>query len=258
VRNKNNKECLPFGQKLSIGVGATANNLMQNSINNMANQVLNIFLGVNPVLVSVAIFIARIWDAFTDPVMGAVSDNTRTRFGRRRPYVLLGGILGAIVFNILWRFPTGMSEMGYFGWFLGWSLVFYTCYTIYIVPFDALSYEVTSDYNDRTRVMVFKSIFGGVSGITMAWIYKITQWDCFENTLDGMQAVAIWIGVILVAVTAVPAFRIPAHFRLFCLPSRTAGSGFRPREFVLPVSGFRVRIWTFPWWCFPQGRWWKM
>jgi len=200
-----NKNKLSFGPKLAIGVGATANNLMQNAINNMANPVLNIFLGVNPVLISIAIFIARLWDAFTDPVMGSISDNTRTRFGRRRPYIFLGGLLGAVVFNILWRFPSGLSEMGYFWWFLGWSIVFYTCYTIYIVPFDALSYEATSDYHDRTRVMVFKSIFGGVAGISMAWMYKITQWDCFENTLDGMQTVAIWTGVVLIAVTAIPA-----------------------------------------------------
>ena len=205
MNNETKKGRLPFTQKLSIGVGATANNLMQNAINNMANPVLNIFLGMNPMLISAAIFIARIWDTFTDPVMGSISDNTRTRFGRRRPYILLGGVLGAIVFNILWRFPGGLSEMGYFWWFMGWSLAFYTGYTIYIVRLDALSYEVSSDYNDRTRVMVFKSIFGGVAGLSMAWMYKITQWDCFENTLDGMQTIAIGVGIILIVVTAVPA-----------------------------------------------------
>lgn len=212
VKKENKEGRLPFNQKLSIGVGATANNLMQNAINNMANPVLNIFMGLNPMWISGAIFAARIWDAFTDPLMGSISDNTRTRFGRRRPYILMGGILGAIVFNILWHFPAGLSEVGIFWWFLGWSLAFYTCYTIYIVPFDALSYELSSDYDDRTRIMAFKSIFGGVAGLSMAWMYKISQWDCFDNTLDGMQTVAIGVGVILVVVTAIPAFFVRDSF----------------------------------------------
>jgi GPH family glycoside/pentoside/hexuronide:cation symporter len=201
---KTQNNLLSFWQKTVFGIGGSADNLMQNAINNMANPVLNICLGVNPVLVSTAIFIARIWDAFTDPFMGSISDNTRTRLGRRRPYIFLGGLLGAIVFNILWRFPSGLSEMGYFWWFLVWSLVFYTCYTIYIVPFSALTYEVPTNYHDRTRVMMFKSIFCGAASMGMAWMYKITQWSCFKNTLDGMQTVAIWFGVIVIVVTAFP------------------------------------------------------
>ena len=199
------KDKLSFFKKLAVGVGGTADNMMQNTINTMACPVLNICLGVNPVLISVAIFIARLWDAFTDPVMGSISDNTRTSIGRRRPYVFLGGFLGAIVFVLLWRFPAGASEMGYFWWFLIGSVTFYTCYTIYIIPFNALCYELTSDYNERTRIMMFKTIFGGAAGIVMAWMYKITQWDYFENTLDGMQALSWVIAAILIVSTAIPA-----------------------------------------------------
>ena len=192
-------------QKTAFGAGGLGDNLMQNAINNISNQVLNIFLGVNPALISTAIFISRIWDAFTDPVMGSISDNTRTRFGRRRPYIMAGGIGAAVLFVLLWRFPFVSTEMGYFVWFLVMMLAFYTCYTIFSVPYNALSYEMSPDYNERTRIMAFKCVFGSIAGLLIQWQYKLTQLDCFENTLDGIRTVSLWVAGIIVLTSVLTA-----------------------------------------------------
>jgi GPH family glycoside/pentoside/hexuronide:cation symporter len=205
MEKKKKTGILSFWQKTAFGVGGTADNLMQNGINNMANQVFNIFLGVNPVLVSIAIFAARLWDAFTDPTMGSISDNTRSRFGRRRPYILVGGILSALTFALLWWVPASWPETGHFLWFLFGSILFYTFYTVFSVPFNALSYELTSSYHERTKVMAFRCFFGAIAGISIQWMFRLTQMDCFENTLDGMRTVSLYVAAIILGTSIIPA-----------------------------------------------------
>ncbi len=199
------KKVLSVWEKTAFGVGGAADNLMQNSINSMASQVFNIFLGINPVLISLIIFCSRIWDAFTDPTMGSISDNTRTRFGRRRPYILAGGLIGAFLFVLLWRVPVGWTHNAQFVWLLVGSLLFYTAYTVFAVPFYALGSELTPDYNERTTVMSFRAFFASSLGLSMHWMYRLTQMDCFENTLDGMKTISLGVAVIMIISTSIPA-----------------------------------------------------
>lgn len=209
MNNDNLKEkqgvSVPVWRKTAFGISGAAENLMQNGINNMANQVFNIFLGVNPALISIAIFAARLWDAFTDPTMGSISDNTRGRFGRRRPYMLVGGILAAIMFAVLWRVPEAWAERGHFLWFLFGSILFYTFYTVFSVPCQALIYELSPDSNERTRIIAFRTVFAACSGIAIQWMFRLTQMDCFENTLDGMRTVSLGAAAIILVGTVVPA-----------------------------------------------------
>lgn len=114
---------IPVRQKIGYGFGAMSQVLGSYSIRNLASFVLNIGLGVSPVLVGLAQTIPRLWDAISDPVMGHISDNTRSRFGRRRPYMFFGAILTGILFALLWAMPAGWSEKGYFVYFLGMSLL---------------------------------------------------------------------------------------------------------------------------------------
>ena len=71
-------------------------------IERIAQVVLNICLGINPTLIGVGIAIFRVWDAFTDPFMGNLSDNCRSRWGRRRPFIVVGGVLCALTFPLMW------------------------------------------------------------------------------------------------------------------------------------------------------------
>lgn len=207
-----NAGTLSVWKRMAFGVAGASDGLMINCVNSMAAQVLNICLAVNPALVSVAIFIPRLWDALTDPVMGSISDNTRTRFGRRRPFVLIGGLLTALMYIVLWRFPFVSSEAGYFAWFLLASLVYYTCYTVFSVPYNALSYELSPDYNERTRIMAFKCAFGAAAGLLVQWQFRLTQLDCFENTLDGMRTVSVGVAVIMGLGVLFPVFFLKERF----------------------------------------------
>ncbi len=204
-KNESKDKDVSFLRKCTFGMSGMADNLMQNSIMTVASPVMVISLGMNPALLGVAVFISRIWDAFTDPLMGSISDNTRTRFGRRRPYMLVGGVLAGLVLIGFWQIPAGMSDTANFIWFLGGLILFYTCYTVFNVPCNALGYELSSNYNERTRIMALRSIFASASSFAIHWQYKMTQLDRFEDTLDGIHTVAIFVGVLIIATTAIPA-----------------------------------------------------
>ena len=93
---------IPIAHKLIYGLGAFVNNLLAAAIGGMTI-VLNLGLGMNPALVGLLGALPRLSDAFTDPLMGYISDNTRSRWGRRRPYIFAGAIVAGISFALLWQ-----------------------------------------------------------------------------------------------------------------------------------------------------------
>jgi glycoside/pentoside/hexuronide:cation symporter, GPH family len=192
-------------QKIGFGIGSVASVLGSHSISNLAHFVLNIGLGVNPVLVGLAQTIPRIWDAVSDPLVGHLSDNTRSRWGRRRPYIFVGSILTGILFALLWALPEGWSEKAYFAYFLGMSLLYYTALTIFMVPWGALGLEMSRDYHEKTRIQAVANFFGNVGAIAMPWLFALTQLDVFENELQGARVVGIGMGVVLCITGLVPA-----------------------------------------------------
>lgn len=117
-------------------------------------------IGLEPAVAGLAIMISKIWDAVSDPLMGVISDNTRSRFGRRRPYILGGGILVVVVFTLLWL-PVGglMSEVAISIYALATYLLYNTVSTIVAVPYSALSAELTTSIRERNTVNVIRLIF---------------------------------------------------------------------------------------------------
>jgi len=172
---------LALHKKMIFAMGMAPSLLMLNSINFLAMPVYNIALGVSPVLIGIALAIPKFWDAFTDPLMGNISDNTRTRFGRRRPYMAGGAIIGGVIYCFLWNPPTALGETGLFIYLTVISILLSTAYTVYMVPFCGLTYELTYDYNERTRLMTWRAWAGSLFGLLIGWAYKL----CFLGTEQG-------------------------------------------------------------------------
>lgn len=185
------------GRKLAYGAGAVAENAMQNGIGNMANPFFNVALNVAPSLLGMAAMVFRIWDAVTDPVMGWISDRTESRWGRRRPYIIGGAVIGGLLFALMWWCPRGMSTTFYFSWYLIVSILFYTAFTVFGVPYVALGYELSPDYHERTRVMSFRTWFQSVAGICIQWMFWFTQRDLFADTVEGMRWIGIGMGAVI-------------------------------------------------------------
>jgi glycoside/pentoside/hexuronide:cation symporter, GPH family len=196
---------VPFPQMLLYGVGAFVNNLLAGAIGSMMI-VLNLGLGMNPALVGSLAAIPRLFDAMTDPIMGYISDNTQSRWGRRRPYIFIGAILVGLVFIGMWQLPAGRTEDFYFTFFLIGSLLFYTGYTIFATPWVALGYELTNDYHERTRLMGTQNFIGQLAYFIPPWLLTIMQSQTyFANMVDGAKGVAIVIGLIVIVLGVLPA-----------------------------------------------------
>ncbi len=218
------KDKISGGQKFAYGLGSIVNNLLGGAIGFMSI-VLNVGLGINPALVGTLQAIPRFTDALTDPVMGYISDKTRSRFGRRRPYIFIGAIMVGLIFALMWQLPAGMSEMFYFWFFLAGSVVFYLFYTMFATPWVALGYELTSDYHERTRLMGVMNFMGQFAWISLPWFYAIMENDrLFTDSVQGARTLAIVIGVFVAVVGIMPA--------IFC----------RERFVVSPESGKEEKI----------------
>lgn len=142
-------------EKLLMGTGGLPVFLGNNSVNALAMPFYNMILGVPTGIMGLAVMIPRIWDAITDPVMGSISDNYRSKYGRRRPFILLGAILMALTFTSIWMVPADWSHNAKAAWFVVTNLLFYTSFTIFSVPYVSMTYEMSPDYDERTAIQGF-------------------------------------------------------------------------------------------------------
>lgn len=192
-------------EKFTYSLGAIPLGSGMQSINRMANIIFNMCLGVDPRLIGIAMFVFRMWDAVTDPVMGAISDNTRSKWGRRKPYLVLGSILCAFVFPFVWMCSRDWSEMAIFTWFMVTAIIYYTCYTIFSVPYLSLAVEMTPDYHERTRLISLRAFMNKIVSIGIGWLFAIVTLDHFTDELEGMRWVSLVIAALFVIFGVIPA-----------------------------------------------------
>jgi GPH family glycoside/pentoside/hexuronide:cation symporter len=203
---------IPFRLKLVYGFGAFVNNTLADAIGRMLI-VLNLGLGMSPALVGLLGALPRLTDALTDPLMGYISDNTRSRWGRRRPYMFVGAISVAIVFTLLWQLPPGKSEGWYFWYFLGGSLIFFLAYTVYATPWVALGYELTPDYHERTRLMGVQNFFGNIAYMISPYFLAIMYLPMFGDVVTGAGYLAMVIAVVVISLGILPAIFLRERFK---------------------------------------------
>jgi GPH family glycoside/pentoside/hexuronide:cation symporter len=113
-------------------------------------------VGLDPWLAGIALTIGRLWDAVSDPLMGAISDRTRSRMGRRRPYIIFGSIPLALTYVAMWTPPLGWSQMELFFYLMITDIAFNTCMTVVSIPYTSLGAELTTDYHERTKVTAIR------------------------------------------------------------------------------------------------------
>jgi sugar (glycoside-pentoside-hexuronide) transporter len=153
------------------------------------------FVGISPALAGSIIAVARIWDAVSDPLMGVITDNTRSRFGRRKPYFLVGffGILAAVF--LLW-YPVQFSNPGARAAFVLVTYLFYsTIQTIVMVPYSAMSAEISTDYKERNFVNGTRLVFSQVATL-LAAVLPLTIVDAFADPRTGYQVMALVFGLL--------------------------------------------------------------
>jgi GPH family glycoside/pentoside/hexuronide:cation symporter len=135
----------------ALGEGAVS--ITMNGIANFAMLFYTQILGLSAGYAGTALSITLVWDAITDPLMGHLTDNTRSRFGRRLPYVFLGGLALAVSFFMLWVLPQRCGDVRASFWaVLLINLLVRTAVTVFVIPYTALGFEIAPEYNDRSRL----------------------------------------------------------------------------------------------------------
>jgi GPH family glycoside/pentoside/hexuronide:cation symporter len=166
------------------GIGALAAHLLIQTY----GQAYNIFtlgFGLSPVLVSWCMMLPRILDGITDPFIGHLSDNTHTRWGRRKPYLVLGAVFGALFLSAIWWANPAWTEKVQFAYLLILCTLFYITYGIYAMAWSAVGYELTDDYNERSKVQAVGSFFLALVSLTAGWMYWLALRNAFH---DGVIA----------------------------------------------------------------------
>jgi GPH family glycoside/pentoside/hexuronide:cation symporter len=163
---------VPFGQKAAFGAGHLVLNLLPGSLGVFMFFLLTAF-GMDPFLAGLLGGLPRIFDAITDPIMGFITDNTKSKWGRRRPYIFVGAILSGVLFTLLWQLDPDNSQNYNFWYFLIMSMVFLIGNTMFATPLIGLGYEMTSDYNERTRLMAFSQTIGQIAWMIVPWFWVI-------------------------------------------------------------------------------------
>ena len=199
------REKVPMVQKAAFGAGHLVNNLLPGSLGVFSFFLLTAF-GMDPFLAGLLGGLPRLYDAITDPIMGYISDNTTSKYGRRKPYILIGAIWSGLLFIVLWQLDPANSQSYNFWYFLILSLVFLTGNTMFSTPLMGLGYEMSSDYNERTRLMAFSQVIGQMAWMIVPWFWVIiADPDIFETQAVGVRQLSVVVGVACIILGVMPA-----------------------------------------------------
>jgi glycoside/pentoside/hexuronide:cation symporter, GPH family len=194
---------VPFKAKFAYAMGGTTDIFGHWLYLGMVNPIFNVFFGLTPTQVSIGMGTARLTDAFTDPWFGWISDNTRTRWGRRRPFILFGSILSGLALPCLFMVSRSWSLNGIF-WFMILSVILYApLISSYNMPYQSLGAELTPEYHERTSIMSWKAVTQKLSGMIVGYGLAFASLPWFYDSAIGKPDVArggMWAGAICGAV----------------------------------------------------------
>ncbi len=205
---------VPYSQKIAFGIGMLANQMFP-AILSIFMVVLVQDLGFPGWMWALVYFFPRIFDAITDPIMGYISDNTKSKWGRRRQYVLIGGLIMGISYIFMWQLFKENSLQFNFWYFFLWSIIFYLGLTIFSVPYVAMGYEMSDDFHERTNIMAVAQWIGQWAWVIAPWFWVIMyDPDWFPSADVAARTLAIWVAIPCAICAIVPALFIKSESTL--------------------------------------------
>ncbi len=151
--------------KLAYGFGSVAYGIKDGGFSYFFLIFYSQVMGVDASLVGLVLFLALVFDAFSDPLIGYFSDNTRSRWGRRHPYMYAAVVPIAVAYYFVWNPPDGLTGNALFPYMLLMAILVRTLITLYEIPCSSLIAELTTDYNERTRLQSYRFASGWSGGI---------------------------------------------------------------------------------------------
>ncbi|NAS32012.1 MFS transporter [Flavobacteriaceae bacterium R38] len=226
---------VPFGQKIAFGIGMFANQMFP-AILGIFMVVLVEDLKFTGLMWGMIYLFPRLFDAVSDPIMGFISDNTKSKWGRRRQYVLIGGLIMGMAYIFMWQLFKENSVQYNFWYFFLWSVVFYLGLTFFSVPYVAMGYEMSDDFHERTSIMAIAQWIG-----QWAWVIAPLFWiimydpEWFPSADVAARELAVWVAIPCAFCAIVPA--------LFIKSESTLDKDYEPVSFS-NVGGSLKKIFT--------------
>ncbi len=199
-----------MGQKIAFGLGMLANQMFPAALG-IFTVILVEKLGFSGLLLGLTYFIPKFYDALFDLIMGYVSDNTKSKWGRRRQYVLAGAIILGISFAFMWQLYAENGVTYNFIYFLVISLIFYSGLTIFSIPYVAMGYEMSDDFHERTNIMATSQLIGQLAWVVAPWFWVImADKSLFSSSDVAVRTLAVYVAIGCAILAAIPAFFIPS------------------------------------------------
>ena len=177
---------LTFFTKTAYGVGQMSQGVKDTAFQSFLVFYFSQVLGMPAIMAGFAALIALLFDAITDPLMGDISDNWHSKWGRRHPFMIAAVIPFPISLYMLFSPPVGLDPDGLFLWLLGWSIVVRILLTMFNVPHNALGAELSQDYQERTKIVSYRTFLGYVGGIILSVVALNSFFKASETYPNGM------------------------------------------------------------------------
>ncbi len=198
---------LPVRVKLGFGVADLGGSLFFTAMGFWSLAFLTDVVGILPAAAGAAVMVGKLWDAVTDPLMGYLSDRTRTRWGRRRPYLIFGALPLTLA---MWFFFTKPAEHSQ-GWLLAWAslalCLLNTAYTVVNIPYSALTPDLTDDYHERSSLAGYRFGFAAI-GTLIGAVAVLPLVGLFPTRAAGFSAVGAFLGLLMGLTTLITAFSV--------------------------------------------------
>ena len=184
------KASVSVGRKVAYGFGSVAFGIKSNGFDYFFLIFYSQVMGVSAYLVSLALMIALMVDALSDPLIGYLSDNTRSRWGRRHPFMYAAAIPAAVAYYFVWNPPAGLEGDALFPYIVTIAILVRTLITVYEIPSSSLVAEMSDDYDERTSMLSYRYFFGWTGGTLMgafATIFILVPTATVQNGMFNVE-----------------------------------------------------------------------
>ena len=188
---------VPTIRKAAWGLGGFPSEMV-NAVMGIGVLVYSMHLGVSATLIGIALALPRLWDAIADPLMGRISDTTRSRWGRRKPYIVIGGVGVGVFYFLMWCPSAEWSENTLLIYFIIISLLFFTFFTIFNIPWQAMGFEMTDDVKERNSVQAIRSLFAAVAALVIGYILPISEYFGQGDAIKGLKLTSLVVAIVLI------------------------------------------------------------
>ena len=189
---------LSWLSKLCFGIGAFGKDAVYEIVGTYLMMYLTDYRSVAPAFVGGLFMVARIWDAFNDPFMGMIVDNTRTKWGKFRPWILIGTVINAIVLVLLFM-DNGLEGKAYLVWCSVFYILWGMTYTVMDIPYWSLVPALTEDENERSQISAIPRIFASCAWLVInSFGLIMVAWLGRGNDVRGFAILASIISVVFI------------------------------------------------------------